>query len=140
MNRISAIALLAIASVATCAGAIAQQPAVKAHIPFDFTVGNTWMPAGEYTITSPSSDVLELKSGSRIALVISLQSADRSNSGSKLVFDKYDDQYFLHELLCPNLVSMNLRVPASKTEKKARERAIEARGPVGRDQIMVAAR
>jgi hypothetical protein len=140
MNRISAVALLAIASVATCAGAIAQQSGLRANIPFDFTVGNTWMPAGEYTITSPTQDVLALKSGGHIALVVSTQSYDESNSGSKLVFDKYGDQYFLHEVLCPNLVSLNLQIAPSKAEKKARERANEAKGPVSGDQIMVAAR
>jgi len=140
MNRISAIALLAIASVATCADAIAQQPGLIANIPFAFTVGNTWMPAGEYTITSPSNDVLELKSASHIALVAGSQSYNQSRSGGKLVFDKYDDQYFLHEVLCPDPASLNLKVPASKTEKRARDRAIEARGPISGDQIMVAAR
>ena len=140
MNRISAIALLAIASVATCAGAMAQQSSLRANIPFGFTVGNTWMPAGEYTVTSPNQGVLAIKSGSHIALVISITSYDRSKSGSKLVFDKYDDQYFLHQVLCPSLVSLNLQIPASKAEKRARERAIEAKGPVSRAQIMVAAR
>ena len=53
MNRISAIALLTISSLATCTAAIAQQPTLKTNIPFDFTVGNTWMPAGEYRISSP---------------------------------------------------------------------------------------
>ena len=130
MNRISATTLLAIASVASCTGAIAQQPALRANIPFDFTVGNTWMPAGEYTITSPTHDVLALKSGSHIASVVSIQSGAESNSGSELVFDRYDDQYFLHQVLCPNLVSL----------KRARERATEAKGPVSGNQIMVAAR
>ena len=139
MNRFSAIALLAIASVAMCAGAIAQQPGLKANIPFDFTVGNTWMPAGEYTIASPTHEVLELKSGSHIALVVSTQSNDESKSGSKLVFDKYGNQYFLHEVLSPNHVSLNLKIAPSKAEKRARERVIEAQLPGG-EQTMVAAR
>jgi len=140
MNRISAIALLAIASVATCTGAMAQQSGLRANVPFDFTVGNTWMPAGEYTVTSANDGILALKSGSHIALVASIKSYDQSNSGSKLVFGKYDDQYFLHQVLCPSLVSLNLQIPRSKAENRARERAIEAKGPVSRDQIMVAAR
>jgi hypothetical protein len=140
MNRISAIALLTIASVASCTGAVAQQMALRANIPFDFTVGNTWMPAGEYTITSPTQGVLALKSSSHVALVASIQSSDESNAGSELVFDKYDDQYFLHEVLCPSLASLNLQMGRSKAEKQARERAIEAKGPVNGNQIMVAAR
>jgi hypothetical protein len=140
MNRISAVALLAIASVATCAGAMAQQSGLRANIPFGFTVGNTWMPAGEYTVTSPNQGVLELKSGNHIAFVASIKSYGESNSGSKLVFDKYDDQYFLHEVLCPVFSSLNLQIPASNLEKRARERSIEANGSVNRDKIMLAAR
>jgi hypothetical protein len=113
---------------------------LRANIPFDFTVGNTWMPAGEYTISSPTHDVLELQSGSHIASVVSIQSGAESNSGSELVFDRYDDQYFLHQVLCPKLVSLNLQIPSSRSEKRVRERAIEAKGPVSGNQIMVAAR
>jgi hypothetical protein len=139
MNRISAIALLAIASVATCAGAMAQS-GLRANIPFDFTVGDTWMPAGDYIITSPTQGVLAFRSGSHLALVASSKSSNESNSGSELVFNKYDKQYFLHEVLCPHRVSLNLRIPSSRAEKRARESAIEARGPAGRDKTMVAAR
>jgi hypothetical protein len=140
MNRISAIALLAIASVATCTDAMAQQSALRANIPFDFAVGNTWMPAGEYTITSPTHDVLVLKSNGHIVVIASIRSDNESNSGSKLVFSKYADQYFLHEVLCPNLVSLNLRIPTSKEEKRARERSIEAKGTVSGGRVLVAAR
>jgi hypothetical protein len=140
MNRISAIAFLAIASAATCAGVIAQQPALRAKIPFGFTVGNTWMPAGEYTISSPTQQVLELKSGSHIALVVSSESHDESKAGSELVFDRYGDQYFLHEVLCPHTSSLNLKIATSKAEKRARESAIEAKVPDSGKQTMVAAR
>jgi hypothetical protein len=119
---------------------MAQQSALRANIPFDFTVANTWMPAGEYTVSSPDQGILELKSGSHIALVASGKSYDESNSGSKLVFDKYRDQYFLHEVLCPILSSLNLQIPTSKAEKRAHESATEAKGPVNRGQIEIAAR
>ena len=62
MNRISAVTLLAVASLATCGRAIAQQSIIKANIPFNFTVGNTWMPAGEYTISSPLQHIVQLRS------------------------------------------------------------------------------
>ena len=62
MNRISAVTLLPVASLETCGRAIAQQPTIKANIPFNFTVGNTWVPAGEYTVTLPSQHVVQLQS------------------------------------------------------------------------------
>lgn len=140
MNRISAIAILAIASAAACTGAGAQQQGLRANIPFNFAVGDTWMPAGEYTVTSPSSGVLVLKSGGHLAMIASTRSNDESDSGSELVFDRYDDQYFLHEVLCPNLASLNLKIARSKAEKKAREHAIEAKVPGAGEQTLVAAR
>ena len=141
MNRISAIGLLTIASLATCTGAIAQQPAVKANIPFDFTVGNTWMPAGEYTISSPYRQVIQLRSAdlAKTATVVSTQSFHESRSGSKLVFDKYGDQYFLHRLLCPSAASLNLDVAQGKAEKRARDRFLEAKLHNG-EETMVAAK
>ena len=127
MNRISAIGLLTIASLATCTGAIAQQ--LKANIPFGFTVGNTWMPAGEYTISSPLRQVVQVRSAdlAKIATIVSPQSSNEPGSGSKLVFDKYGDQYFLRRVLSPNFASLNLDVPQGKAEKQARSRSLEAK-------------
>src|ERR1700753_3051991 len=103
MKRISALALLTIASVATCTGAIGQQSVIKANIPFDFTVGDTWMPAGEYIISSPLRQIVQLRSADlgKTATIASSPSFHEPGSGSKLVFDKYGDQYFLHRVLCP---------------------------------------
>jgi hypothetical protein len=139
MNRILTIFLLTMASVATtCANA--QQPTLKANIPFDFTVGNTRMPAGEYTITSPIQEVLDLRTAGRSASVVSSESYAESKSGSELVFDKYGDQYFLHEVFCPNVVSLNLEVAESKAEKSALQHAIEAKLPNSGEKTLVAAR
>ena len=139
MNRISAIGLLTIASLATCTGAIAQQ--LKANIPFDFTVGNTWMPAGEYTISSPLHQVVQVRSVdlSKIATIVGSQGYNESSSGNKLVFDKYGEQYFLHRVLCPSTASLNLEIPQGKAEKRARSRSLEAKLHNG-EETMVAAR
>ena len=137
MKRISAIGLLTIASLATCTGAIAQQ--LKANIPFGFTVGNTWMPAGEYTISSPLRQVVQVRSVdlAKIATIVSSQGYNESRSGSKLVFDKYGDQYFLRHVLCPSIASLNLDVPQGKAEKRARSRSLEAKLHNG-EETMVA--
>ena len=138
MNRIHAILLLIMASVAAT-GANAQEPTLKANIPFDFVVGNTWMPAGEYTITSPTREILVLRTAGHSASVVSTEDYAESKAGSELVFDKYGEQYFLHEVLSPKTASMNLEVALSKTEKSARQHTITAKLPNG-EQIMVAAR
>jgi hypothetical protein len=140
MNRFSAIALLAIAAVLTCTEAMAQQSGLRANIPFDFAIGDTWMPAGDYTISSPTQGVLVIKSGGHIASVMSFLSFNESKVGSQLVFNKLASQYYLHEVLCPAFASLNLRVASSAAEKRARQRVMEAKGPITGNKIMVAAR
>ena len=43
--------------------------------------------------------------------------------GSELVFQRYGDQYFLHEVLCPATASTNVDIPASRLEKRERTEA-----------------
>lgn len=143
MNRISAIALFAIASLGTCSGAFAQDRALKANIPFDFAVGDTWMPAGEYTISTPYRDTLQFRSAdrSKVATIMSTESYNESRGGnSEIVFDRYGNQYFLHQVLCPTVASLNLDVPKGKTEKRAHARALEASSNVQSKEVLVAAR
>ena len=52
MKRIASIALFALVSFVTVGFASAQERAVKADVPFDFTVGNKLVPAGTYTISA----------------------------------------------------------------------------------------
>ena len=99
------------------------------------------MPAGEYTISSPVRDVVQVRSAdlAKIATIVSIQSFNESGSGSQLVFDKYGDQYFLRHVLCPSMASLNLDVPQGKAEKRARSRALEANLHSG-EETMVAAK
>jgi hypothetical protein len=57
----------------------------------------------------------------KIALLSVTQSDGRRLNVGRLVFTKYGDQYFLHEILCP-LCGMNVAFPGSKHEKLARTR------------------
>lgn len=49
MNRIAAIAVFAGATLMTASSARAQGSVVKANVPFNFTVNDTVLPAGNYT-------------------------------------------------------------------------------------------
>jgi hypothetical protein len=139
MKRISALALLIVASLSTASLAVAQDRILKAHIPFDFTVGDTWMPAGEYTISSPLNLMIQFRSadGHSATTVAAARSYHESNSGSKLVFSKYGDRYFLNRVLCPQIAALNLDVPASKAEK--RSRSLEA-AVHGSEETLIAAK
>jgi hypothetical protein len=137
MKRNFAIALLALSTLATGGKAVAQEPAVKATVPFEFTVGGRLMPAATYTITS-SSGVLVIQSADRHFVAITTAGYDDRTitGGGKLVFNKYGDQYFLHEVLCP-AASMHAWIAPSKLEKRVQ---IQEAKLSGAEPVLVAAR
>jgi hypothetical protein len=117
---ITSIALFALASFVTVGSISAQERAVKAAIPFDFTVGDKLLPAGTYTISTESYGVIKIQNTATHAAMLNTATHDGNESKTaELVFHKYADQYFLNEILCPSS-EMNLAVPASKAEKRAR--------------------
>jgi hypothetical protein len=119
-----AIAVCLLASFAVVGTVSAQDHAARATVPFNFNVGNKWVPAGTYTMTSDSRspNVIFIRSkDSKIALLTVAQSDSRRLNAGKLVFTKYGDQYFLHEILCSSC-GMNVTFPDSKHEKLARTR------------------
>ena len=73
---------------------------VIAKIPFAFTVGKTSLPAGKYTfsVVNPASDrkVLQIRSvdGHANAMVLTNSVKGIVTENAKLVFERYDDQYF----------------------------------------------
>ena len=116
------VTIIALLTVAGLSSAKAQtQPGLqlKASIPFAFSVGSQTMPAGEYTVrcTNPSSDkkVLQLRSshGHESALVITSSVIGKGQDDSKLVFNRYGDQYFFAQawLPSPGPRSRRSRVP-----------------------------
>ncbi len=125
MKRTSAIALLALSCLGVAGRALAQEPAVQANVPFQFTVGGKLLPADTYTITPSSERVLVIRStDGHFASMTTITHADsQPSSGNKLVFEKYGNRYFLHEVRCSNYSSMNANIPASKQEKSALEEA-----------------
>jgi hypothetical protein len=139
MKRISAIALFTIAILAAATGLVAQEPAVKANIPFNFTVGETSMPAGEYIVSRPDSHLVKIQSADRqyVALVVSSHSYDEAGATGKVVFDKYGEYYFLRRILSPTNTTLNLDIPSGKAEKRVRTQ--EARLQTG-EKTLVAAR
>lgn len=120
MKRIAALALLTIAYLSTSAGANAQAYGLKAKIPFDFTVGNTWLPAGEYRISSPLRAAIQLRSADNasFATVLSSRKSSEERPGNVLVFHKYGNRYFLDKILCSSNSALNLEMPPGKAEKE----------------------
>lgn len=123
-----AFAVCLLASFAVVGTVSAQDHAARATVPFGFNVGDKWVPAGTYTITSTGlrNNVISIRDKeSTIALWSLVQPDSRRLNEGKLVFTKYGDQYFLHEILCSSC-GMNLALPGSKREKLVRARHEEA--------------
>jgi len=87
----------------TAASVLAEMtPRMKAHIPFGFHVGNSMLPAGEYTVdTDPGPGLVRLRSADAKSSVTILANAVQTVStprDSKLIFSRYGDEYFLSRI------------------------------------------
>jgi hypothetical protein len=76
---------------------------VRANVPFDFYVGNSKMSAGEYTIKQSNYGsgqlLVQKKDGHNSAYAFSDSAAPKSSDSSgKLVFHRYNNEYFLSEI------------------------------------------
>ena len=122
MKRIFAIALFAASSLAAAGNLSAQDHMVKANIPFDFTLNNDVLPAGTYTISSLSQYAVMVRNeNGHVAEFSAVHNEDKRSTTPVLVFQRYGNQYFLHEILAANV--MNVAVPRSKREQRRQQEA-----------------
>jgi hypothetical protein len=142
MKNIAAIAICIVATFAAAGPALAQDHRVQATIPFSFTVGDQTLPSGTYTIgsqtTSPS--VLLIRNWDKKVAILSMGQPGQSNptNENKLMFHKYGNQYFLSDIRSGG-ASMNVHLPTSKAEKRAKSQVEEARLYVN-DPVLIALR
>ena len=141
MKHITAFALFLAATIITAGKAIAQDYAVRATIPFSFTVNGKVLPAGNYTIGTDVTSPRILKISDRTqhahALALSMPAAEEKHKSNQLVFHKYGDQYFLCEIRSQES-SLNVELPTSNQEKRARAETQVAKAPVQSSEIMIA--
>jgi hypothetical protein len=97
-------AMLSLLLVLTAASVNAQSTRRSINIPFSFTVGQKTLPAGEYTVEpirreSHSVWLVQTKSGHSSVLFTTIPVwASEPQEKTKLVFNKYDGQYFLSQI------------------------------------------
>ena len=79
-----------------------KQPLFRVDVPFAFVAGGVHLPAGQYHVYHPGDPyliVIEKDDGRARAMAYVHPSAtDPSESITKLVFNKYGDQYFLAQV------------------------------------------
>jgi len=130
MNRIIAIALLAFAGVASGGSALAQEPGVRATIPFDFAIGNNVLPAGHYQIVAQSHNLVQVRNRDygTTSWIVALPGDSGGRNDGKLVFDKYGDQYFLISASSAS-AGLSIVISPSRLEKQVRDREARVGAP-----------
>jgi hypothetical protein len=122
------VGLVAVAG-AVPASAMATQE-IKAHIPFNFTVENTKLPAGNYTISPlgiEDPSVLVIRSDNdktAVEFITNSTTPERKLPSAELIFDRYGKKEFLHKVLVPNDQSAEL--PVSHAERRAEKVTMKA--------------
>jgi hypothetical protein len=129
MKRIIAVTLFAASSLLAGQNMSAQSNTVQAKVPFAFTVNNKVVPAGTYTISKLNSNAVLIRNWEGHVSMMSLTHNHndlKRAPRSVLVFAKYGDRYFLHDIRNTS-EEMNLSVVASKAEKSIQTREAAVR-------------
>jgi len=94
------VIMLALCAAAPVQAQSSSRTTFRTTIPFEFTVGNKTLPAGDYVVvcTNPSSDqtVLQFrrKDGRAFVLVQMHAVFGSAPAQAKLIFNRYGDQHF----------------------------------------------
>lgn len=79
-----------------------KQLMMRAHVPFAFVAGGAHLPAGNYIVYHPGDPylvVIERDDGKARGMeYVHFSGTDSDGSATKLVFNKYGEQYFLSQV------------------------------------------
>jgi hypothetical protein len=98
--RSGAVAAIAVITTIGSASVARADETIVAKVPFTFIVGDTRLPAGDYVVTelADGSGVVDVKSadGRQFAMTLTIPTGiDNAPSEPQLVFQKFENQYFL---------------------------------------------
>jgi hypothetical protein len=124
MKRLTLNALLAFASLFGALPAFSSTSAVRADVPFNFTVGQDLLPSGSYIISRDLWGIVRVQSldQSRASTSVTTIGDAYAGTGDKLIFRKYGDRYFLGKV---SSSAFSAQVPVFKTEKGIRSKETE---------------
>lgn len=136
--------ILAIATTLTSLSALAgaqsdYRPVLVAQVPFEFKVGDQFIPAGRCEILSTAENRWSLAIRNTNARVTTIAWASTSESKYAagtyaLIFNRYGDRYFLAEIRLEGS-NENYRLPPSKAEAELR-----AQNEKGAEEVLIASR
>jgi hypothetical protein len=122
MNRIAAIALLVLATSMTPGNGSAQSAVLKVDVPFNFSVSDTFLPAGSYAIGFDQAHPNVLLIEDRTKSVRARAYVERGLIGRgtlhTLTFHRYGGRYFLSEIHL-NSALEGVLLPETKLERQA---------------------
>jgi hypothetical protein len=128
---IKTTAILGLLLVFAVAGAQAQTATRQVNIPFDFAAGQTKLKAGDYVISERSTKILAISNsaGEVVALVnapLTIGARD-SKGGARLVFNQYEDRFFLSQVWLRSETGKQLFTTSGET-RTAREYKLAKHG------------
>ena len=111
-----------LAAGCVCTSAHAQNgTSVSVNVPFGFEIGSKHLPPGTYTVRESLTNILEIRNSSTGAMLITHDGqSTKPTKKSKLVFDRYGDQYFLRQVWFTPEDNMYVETAESKAEKQAK--------------------
>ncbi len=100
---------------------------VVVDVPFAFSVAGQNLPAGHYIVASAGTDLIRIFSSHTRGVFLPTHSGMRSKSdGSKLVFHRYGDTYFLSSVwITGNTVGKELFRSSAERELEAHRTEME---------------
>jgi hypothetical protein len=133
------VGLVGVASLVGATTVRAQSDGMRAVIPFEFKAGKATLPAGTYTVSQQgaTSNAVQLRTLRGGAFLLP-QGAKMGVGGqeTQLTFNRYGDQYFLHQIRFSR--DREFTLPASLAEREMIRAAADAHGP-GQVLVTVAA-
>lgn len=118
-NLYSVLGILTMAMVFEGPGLQAQSHLVV-NVPFDFSLNHKAMAAGKYEVESISDQLAAIRNvdtGDAEIFIKAIHVRAVKSGNARLVFDKYGDQYFLHEVWDGNS-NTGIQLLPSRREKE----------------------
>ncbi len=138
MQVISRLVATMIVAVGAASVSFAGQSPIRVKVPFAFEAGGTTLPAGEYQVAESSSDILRITNLDTKRQILlsntSGTSVGKTAGRSRLVFTRYGERYFLHQIYDGGTMCIH-EYSGGKAERAAR-----AAANAERSQAVVAAK